>query len=226
MEPYASLDEVKEGGHEKKTVDDSFPGAWMSSRKTVICRIIVAICVSMIVNIAIITMSAIVLWANTNTLPTYVGTLHFDVLQKGVEISREDNGVVHIHATSIYDAFFGQAYAQAQDRIFQMELRRRLGKGTLSEVLGDGYLEMDKLMRSLGLVALAKRSYEALPQEFKDELDAFAAGVNAYIETNSGNLPYDFTYLNFKPSKWNPEDSILALLSLSWYEMCVMFMIL
>lgn len=91
------------------------------------------------------------------TLPLDNITLSDSALSNKVSISRDKYGVPNISAKSDHDAFFAMGYVQAQDRLWQMELQRRLIKGTLSEVFGASTIERDKYMRTLGLADAAKR---------------------------------------------------------------------
>src|SRR3990172_7131731 len=83
-------------------------------------------------------------------LPQTKGRVTLEGLQSPVEIIRDRWGVPHIYASNLRDTFFGVGYAQAQDRLWQMELNRRLASGTLSEVLGEPVLEVDRLTRRIG----------------------------------------------------------------------------
>ncbi len=124
-----------------------------------------------------------------------------------VSISRDVAGVPHIRAQNILDAFYAQGYVHAQDRLWQMELSRRIGAGRLSEVLGAAALDQDKFLRTWGFYRAAEMGYESLSQDARAMLDAYAAGVNARMQ--AGGLPLEFTLLGLKPEPWKTTDSLV-----------------
>ncbi|MBA2174406.1 penicillin acylase family protein [Halobacillus locisalis] len=144
------------------------------------------------------------------TLPTTDGEVQLNGLNDIVEVVRDGDGVPHIEATNTHDLFMAQGYVQAQDRLFQMELARRQASGTLSEVVGEATVEQDRYFRTLGLRRAAEKSLAAYSQESMDILEAYAAGVNAYIEEakQERRLPPGFTLMGIDPSPWEPVDSL------------------
>ena len=116
---------------------------------------------------------------------------------------RDANAVPHIFAQTEKDAYFALGYAHAQDRLFQMEMMRRLGAGRLSEVVGPDTLDVDKFMRILGLYRLAKAEAPTLPNDMRVALDAYAAGVNAFLDAG-GVLPPEFLLAGHRPEPWRP----------------------
>ncbi|MEO5337662.1 MAG: penicillin acylase family protein [Magnetospirillum sp. WYHS-4] len=126
-----------------------------------------------------------------------------------VDIYRDGHGVPHINAKSADDAYFALGFAHAQDRLWQMESMRRTGAGRLSEVLGERTLDTDRLMRTLGLYALAERQIERLFPETRRVLEVYAAGVNAYLKGHEGALPLEFLLLGLSPEPWRPADSLV-----------------
>ncbi|HEU4760204.1 MAG TPA: penicillin acylase family protein, partial [Dehalococcoidia bacterium] len=135
-------------------------------------------------------------------------------LRGRVEIIRDRWGVPHIYADNLRDLFFGNGYAQAQDRLWQMEFNRRLASGRLSEVLGPGALEVDRLMRRIGFRRAAERDWSEAEADERAVTEAFAAGVNACIE--GGALPIEFTVLRFRPEPWSPVDTLAFGRFMSW----------
>ena len=105
-----------------------------------------------------------ILWLR-GSLPTIEGTVELAGIDAPVEIIRDREGVPHIFAGTPEDAYFGLGYAHAQDRLWQMEMNRRIGAGRLSELLGDATLDIDKFMRVLGVYRYAKRTYARLDPE-------------------------------------------------------------
>jgi penicillin amidase len=126
-----------------------------------------------------------------------------------ISIARDAHGIPTIRATSETDAAFGLGYVHAQDRLWQMESMRRLGAGRLSEVMGAATLPVDRFFRTLGLMPLALESYRGLPDDTRAVLDAYAAGVNHFLETDPSPLPPEFLVLAHRPQPWTPVDSLV-----------------
>ncbi|HUQ24296.1 MAG TPA: penicillin acylase family protein, partial [Burkholderiales bacterium] len=125
-----------------------------------------------------------------------------------VEILRDANGIPHIFARSIADAYFGLGFVHAQDRLWQMETSRRIGSGRIAEVVGAGGLGFDRLMRTLGLRRTAQANLAHFDAETRSLLDAYTAGVNAFLATDPV-LPPEFWLARFTPEPWSPVDSVL-----------------
>ena len=133
-----------------------------------------------------------------------------------VEILRDDRGVPHVYAESDADLFFGYGYAMAQDRLFQMDLRRRRGHGRLAEVLGAEAVEADVLARTMDLAGLSRTELERLAPETRALLDAFAAGVNALATETADRPPIEFDLLGYRPEPWTALDSVVCAASWRW----------
>lgn len=151
---------------------------------------------------------AIALWLRSG-LPEFAGVVEVEGLDGPVTIMRDAHAVPYIRAESETDAYFALGFVHAQDRLWQMEAMRRLGAGRLSEIVGARALDLDRLMRTLGLYRLAEESYAILPPEVRDALDAYADGVNAYLDTRQGALPPEFLLLGHAPEPWQPADSLV-----------------
>lgn len=143
------------------------------------------------------------------SLPPVHGRMEIRGLQQPVGISRDSHGVPSISAMSVTDGFFALGYLHAQDRLWQMEGMRRLGAGRLSEIVGQGAVDIDVMMRTLGLYRLAEGDVAAMPDESQAQLVAYAAGVNAWIEDGRTVLPVEFSLLGLKPERWMPADSVV-----------------
>ena len=164
--------------------------------------------------ILLLTSVSIVLVQRSFTLVD--GVLNLKGLKSEVKIFRDSWGVPHIYADNEDDLFFAQGYVQAQDRLWQMELHRRLGSGTLSEIFGQATLESDKFFRTIGLRRYAASSYRELDPAMQGVLQSYCNGVNEFIGNNSGSLPLEFTILGFKPAAWDPEDSLTVSELIAW----------
>lgn len=138
------------------------------------------------------------------------GSLNLAGLTAEVEVTRDEKGVPTIVAQNELDLYKAQGFIHAQDRLFQMDLARRQASGRLSEVVGSAALENDKKFLVFSLRRAAEQSYEVYSEEGKEILEAYAAGVNAYIDyaTEKNKLPYEFFLLGYKPEHWTPVDSL------------------
>ena len=146
--------------------------------------------------------------------PTLEGTLKVPGLRGRVEVLRDRWGVPHIYAQRDEDLFFAQGFVQAQDRWVQMELGRRLGSGRLAEVAGEKLLEADRFARTVGFRRQAVADWAHLGGEVRSLLEAFAAGVNAYLGQEA--LPPEAILLDPHPEPWTPVDSLVLLRLMAW----------
>jgi penicillin G amidase len=124
-----------------------------------------------------------------------------------VVIDRDEFGIPHIQADSTTDGVLAQGFVQAQDRLWQMEYRRRFANGTLAEVLGESAVGIDTAIRTWGIGETAQIAYNNLNAESKAIVDAYTEGVNAYL-ANAEELPTEFTTLGYQPDWWLPTDTI------------------
>ncbi|HUI42371.1 MAG TPA: penicillin acylase family protein [Terriglobia bacterium] len=163
-------------------------------------------------------------WRIHAALPQLDGTLQAPGLTAPVEVLRDARSVPHIRARSIGDAFFAQGYVTAQDRLWQMDLSRRLAQGELAEIFGSRALSLDLENRRLGFREAAERGVLELPPDIRRLLSAYARGVNAFMSTHRGRLPIEFVLLGYQPRPWRESDSIsvelnmMKMLNTSWQE--------
>jgi penicillin G amidase len=144
-----------------------------------------------------------------SALPQLDGSLPVNGLSAPVKVMRDAHGVPTIEAGSLEDLFFAQGYVTAQDRLWQMDVMRRFGSGELSEILGEATLKIDREQRILGLRAAARKSLAMASPRDRSYLDAYARGVNAFIEAHRSTLPIEFHVLKYRPKLWQAEDSIV-----------------
>jgi acyl-homoserine lactone acylase PvdQ len=155
-------------------------------------------------------------WPQSEGVLTVVG------LDAPVTVVRDHYGVPHIYAGSETDLFFAQGYVHAQDRFWQMELERRRGRGTLAALLGEGAQASDERWRNLDLADVAARELAEMDAATRTPLDAYAAGVNAWLGNPQGRLPFEFTLTRWRgraagdPAPWSAEDSLIVSLALGW----------
>ena len=142
------------------------------------------------------------------SLPQTEGEIRLAGVTAPVEILRDAHGIPHIFARSTDDAYFALGFVHAQDRLWQMEVSRRIGSGRVSEVVGAGPLDLDRMMRTLGLRRAAEANLRHYNAETRRLLDAYAAGVNAFLATDPV-LPPEFWLARFRPEPWSAVDSVL-----------------
>jgi penicillin amidase len=136
-------------------------------------------------------------------------------LQKPVEILQDRWGVPHIYATTVHDLFFAQGYITATDRLFQIDLWRRVGSGKLAEVLGPAYIERDQLARAVNFRGDWSAEWAAYGPDTHPIVAAFTAGINAYIQSLGRSLPAEFKVAGYAPGLWVPEDCLSRVAGLS-----------
>jgi len=142
------------------------------------------------------------------TLPPAAQDARIPGLLAPVQVGFDADGVPRIHATSATDAAAALGFVHARDRMFQMELMRRAASGRLSELAGPAALPIDRLMRTLGLRQSAVADLAALPSDARAMLDAYARGVNAWIDARGRFSGLEFLLLG-TPEHWQPVDSLL-----------------
>jgi penicillin amidase len=142
------------------------------------------------------------------SLPQLDGSIRVAGLSAPVTVLRDAHGVPHIRAANVDDLFFAQGFITAQDRLWQMDINRRFGRGELSEILGERTLKIDKQQRTLQMKHAAEAAVAILPEENRRQLEAYARGVNALIEQQLGHLPIEFRVLRYRPRPWTVADSI------------------
>ena len=159
--------------------------------------------------IVLIVFAAAIWWLVYRPLPQLDGKAKLPGLQGEVTVERDNWGVPHIRAASLEDAVEAQGYVVAQDRLWQMDLLRRASRGQLSEILGPKTLKIDKDFRNLNFGRAAERDLQLMSPETRKLLEAYARGVNRFIEQHQETLPMEFTLLKYKPQPWLPSDSLV-----------------
>jgi penicillin G amidase len=139
-------------------------------------------------------------------LPDYSGEIAVNTIISETTVIRDKNAVPHIYADNTHDLYFALGYAQAQDRLFQMDFYRRVANGKLSEILGKDLIDADKYLRTMGFVRTAQVQSEKLSGHTLIMANAFTEGVNYFIRNRP--LPLEFKLLEYSPEPWKPLDSI------------------
>ena len=160
------------------------------------------------------------------SLPQVNGNLQVAGLQGSVTVIRDAAGVAQIYADSPHDLFMAQGYVHAQDRLWQMEVWRHISSGRLSELFGPTELKTDEFIRMLGWRASAQADLDAVSPAVRSALDAYTAGVNAYMNAHRGNLGLPFVVEGLKlgqgglggytPEPWTDLDSVAWAKVQSW----------
>ncbi|WP_329338089.1 penicillin acylase family protein [Streptomyces sp. NBC_00663] len=156
------------------------------------------------------------------SLPQTKGSITLEGLSGPVDVKRDGNGIPQIYASTDQDLFMAQGYVQAQDRFYEMDVRRHMTSGRLSEMFGKGQIKNDEFLRTLGWDRVAKKEYDTkLSASTKKYLQAYAKGVNAYLEGKDGKeISLEYAALGFtndyKPEQWTPVDSVSWLKAMAW----------
>ncbi|MEW2414200.1 penicillin acylase family protein [Streptomyces sp. NPDC046866] len=156
------------------------------------------------------------------SFPQTSGTLKVPGLTGTVEVKRDSHGIPQLYADNEDDLFRAQGFVHAQDRFWEMDVRRHMTSGRLSEMFGAGQVETDAFLRTLGWRQVAQEEYDKkLSGETKKYLQAYADGVNAYLKGKSGkDLSVEHAALklsdDYRPEAWTPVDSVAWLKAMAW----------
>ena len=161
-----------------------------------------------VVVIAIAGGAGAAVWITNRAMPQTTGTLHVAGLDAAVTVDRDASGFAHITATTPHDLFLAQGFVHASERMWQMEVWRRISAGRLSEVFGAGSLDEDRFIRTLGWRQASERDLAAMSAEARAIVDAYVAGVNAWLDANRGNLGLAFLVVGDEPEPWTALDTL------------------
>ena len=149
-----------------------------------------------------------VAWITGRALPETSGTLHVAGLQQTATVRRDVNGIAQIEAANPHDLFMAQGYVHAQERMWQMEVWRHISSGRLAELFGPGSIDDDKFIRTLGWREAAERDLALLEPTTRAALDAYAEGVNAWLDTHRDKLGLAFVATGANPEPWTALDTL------------------
>ncbi len=173
--------------------------------------------VAAVVAVLLLALIGAVFWYRSASQPQVDGKLAVAGLKAPVDIVRDAEGIPHIYAKSTDDAYFALGFVHAQDRLWQLELNRRIPAGRMAEILGPNALPTDRFLRTLGVRRNAERILANLAPETRATLDAYARGINAYLAQRSGPLPPEFLLTGApEPAPWKPVDSIGWQTMMAW----------
>jgi penicillin G amidase len=149
-------------------------------------------------------------------LPDYNRSLVLPGLMDEVEVFRDKHAIPHVYARNERDLYLATGYIMAQDRLWQMDLLRRVTTGRLSEIFGADMLESDLLLRALRFPEKSDAVLAGSTEEVKQALEAFSQGVNHFILDNRKQLPPEFTILGYTPDPWQPAHSVNLIGYMAW----------
>lgn len=154
--------------------------------------------------------------------PQTTGSIELKGLTGNVDVKRDSYGIPQIYADSDSDLFRAQGFVHAQDRFWEMDVRRHMTSGRLSEMFGSGQVETDSFLRTLGWRKVAQEEYDTkLDEDTKKNLQAYAEGVNEYLDGKDGkDISVEYAALgltnDYKPTQWTPVDSVAWLKAMAW----------
>ncbi|MDQ3132387.1 MAG: penicillin acylase family protein, partial [Acidobacteriota bacterium] len=148
-------------------------------------------------------------WAQA-TAPLPEKTLAVSGLREAVTVRRDGRGIPYIEAKNEADLAFAQGYVTASDRLWQMDLYRRVARGETAEIFGRTVLEEDRRWRKFGFAKISEEAVNNSTPENRAALESYASGVNSYIATlDAKTLPVEFQILQYRPRNWTPADSLV-----------------
>ena len=155
-------------------------------------------------------------------LPQTTGELEVPGLTGDVTVVRGEYGIPQLYGDSTDDLMLAQGFVHAQERFYEMDIRRHVTAGRLSELFGETAVETDKVIRTMGWRRVAERELDLLQPDTRAALDAYAEGVNAYLATREpSELALEYTVLragglDYRPEPWTPVDSLAWLKAMAW----------
>ncbi|MFZ0800238.1 MAG: penicillin acylase family protein, partial [Terriglobales bacterium] len=149
-------------------------------------------------------------WIARQPLPQLDGGVAVPGISSKIRVVRDEQGVPTIEAATLEDLFFAQGYVTAQDRLWQMDIMRRAAAGELSELLGEATVKMDGEERILGLRLAAEAAEKNISARDRAYFEAYARGVNAFIDSHRDRLSLEFRLLKYTPRPWTVTDSLLV----------------
>jgi len=151
-------------------------------------------------------------------LPPTSGSLAVSGVDEAVRIRRDGWGIPHIDAASEADAWFGLGFCHAQDRAFQLETLLRVGRGTLSAMVGAGGLAADRMSRRLGFARVAAAQLALIDDDVRAAAEAYVRGINQGLEIGVSRRPHEFVLLRSHPTPWQITD-VLAFAGLQAFAL-------
>ncbi len=186
---------------------DGIPPSDLRRRNPVLRVLYYAICLLLA---ALIVVAGSLYWMARRPLPQLDGSISVPGISSKVRVVRDEHGVPTIEASTFEDLFFAQGYVTAQDRLWQMDILRRAAAGELSEIIGESTVKMDREERILGLRQAAEAAEKNMSARDRAYFDAYARGVNAFLDSHRDRLSLEFRLMKYTPHPWTPTDSLLV----------------
>ncbi len=149
-------------------------------------------------------------------LPDYNMDIRLSGLEYEVSVYRDKYAIPHVYAKTENDLYMAVGYLIAQDRLWQMDLIRRVTLGRISEIFGEDFVETDLLLRALRFSDKSEKILGELDKKYLAVINAFCEGVNQYIKSNLKKLPVEFTLLGYEPDFWEPLHTVNLLGYMAW----------
>ncbi len=197
----------------------------MKTRKKIFIGIIIFFTTIIIAGIILIQ------YISKRPLTSYEEDITLKGLKSEVKVYRDEYAIPHIYAENEHDLYCAVGYVMAQDRLWQMDLLRRATTGQLAEIFGEDLIDSDLLLRSLRSPEKSEYVMKNSSPKLMDAIEAFASGVNQFIESHKNNLPIEFTLLGYQPDKWEPVHSVNLIgymawdLAMSWQSEAILYKI-
>ena len=156
-------------------------------------------------------------WVLSFSAADYEGEFDVSGIAAPVEISFDAMGIPQVWADTDADMFYALGWLHASERLFQMELVRRVAGGELSEIFGAPAFEFDRRQRQIGFARLARQNREISNAEVRTLMQKYCDGINAWVDQKT-ILPPEFVILNFSPRKWQVEDCLITSIYQTWYS--------
>ena len=183
----------------------------------------IVLLVAVLVVMAVVGVGILAIGVVRQSFPETSGQLEIEGLTSSVSVHRDAQGVPTIYADNASDLFRAQGFVSAQDRFFEMDLRRHVTAGRLSELVGSAGLDKDKVIRTMGWRRIAEQELPKLAPETRQYLQAYADGVNAYIKKaeTPEKMSLEYTVLarrnpGYRVEPWTPVDSLSWLKAMAW----------
>ena len=190
------------------------------SRAVIARRVLLGLVAAVLVVAVVATV--VVVSAVRDSLPKTSGTTALPGLGAQVTVMRDGSGIPHIYGDSVADLARAQGYVHAQERFFEMDLRRHITAGRLAELVGPDGVDSDKVVRTMGWRRVAEQELPTLEPQTRQLLQAYADGVNTYLRGRSpGDVAVEYGILGLQlPTadieEWSPVDSLAWLKAMAW----------
>lgn len=155
-------------------------------------------------------------WYVLRALPQVEGELVVQGIEAPVTIVRDEHGIPTIRGASLADVMWGLGFVHAQDRLWQLEVHKRVGAGRLAEAFGPAALANDQFLRALGVRRTAQQQWAGVDGETRRVVEAYAAGINAYVRQHLRARPPEFIVLGLEPEDWEPADTVAWTTMMAW----------